>query len=430
MSKIIGKNYYYIKFELESPLSVGSGEKEESDKDILVDSLGYPFIPASSMTGVYREVLGETTAEKSFGRRLKSDQEEDGNLDESRIITYDAVLADSDEQRKFYIGKRDMVQLDEYKTAMKGKKFDFQILEPNTQMLTYIEENIYEGEQPEQSIEQILYIWKTRGLCFGTKTKRGYGVTKAADIKKIEFPEIKNSQWIDFDIYDSACWNAAEVWEPESELNTDYSKGFQIEMKLKQKGGLSIREYSTNVNEVDYAQLTLKTDKKTAVIPGTSWAGVFRAQMKKLGMSEACLNELFGSLKKELGIRSKLSFSESQIKDGSDKIFTRNAIDRFTGGTIQGALYKDSTRYLGTTDLKITCSSLDAAAPEEVSSILAAAIMDLHYGFMAVGGLTAIGRGLFEISKLKINGEDIVIDFDTVKTKLEQSLQKSDCRRD
>ena len=125
MSKIIGKNYYYIKFKLDSPLSVGSGEKEESDKDILVDSLGYPFIPASSLTGVYREVLGETTAEKSFGRRLKFAQEEseeiqleayetsnaemhpnakkktlkDGLLDESRIITYDAVLADSDEQK-------------------------------------------------------------------------------------------------------------------------------------------------------------------------------------------------------------------------------------------------------------------------------------------------------------------------------------------
>ena len=39
---------------------------------------------------------------------------------------------------------------------------------------------------------------------------------------------------------------------------------------------------------------------------------------------------------------------------------------------------------------------------------LAATITDLHYGFLAVGGETSIGHGLFEI--IKINGSYVTGD--------------------
>ena len=62
MSKIRKiKKYYRIEFELTSPLAVGSGENNLTDKDIVRDSRGIPYIPGSSLAGVYRSLFaGET----------------------------------------------------------------------------------------------------------------------------------------------------------------------------------------------------------------------------------------------------------------------------------------------------------------------------------------------------------------------------------
>ena len=39
---------------------------------------------------------------------------------------------------------------------------------------------------------------------------------------------------------------------------------------------------------------------------------------------------------------------------------------------------------------------------------MAAAILDLDGGYMAVGGLTAVGRGLFRANKISVDGDTIL----------------------
>ena len=98
--------------------------------------------------------------------------------------------------------------------------------------------------------------------------------------------------------------------------------------------------------------------------------------------------------------RSKITFSESQIKGGAFKELTRTAIDRFTGGAADGALYTEETYYGGESDLKIMIKSKEI--DEDFKNVLSAAIADLHGGYLAVGGLTAVGRGLFKVTA--VNG--------------------------
>ena len=46
-------------------------------------------------------------------------------------------------------------------------------------------------------------------------------------------------------------------------------------------------------------------------------------------------------------------------------------------------------------------------------------LKDLHFGYLAVGGLTAVGRGLFEIEKITVDGIDVtgkITSPDTVLT--------------
>ena len=103
---------------------------------------------------------------------------------------------------------------------------------------------------------------------------------------------------------------------------------------------------------------------------------------------------------KKIKEQSGILFSESIVKDGHPKVISRTAIDRFSGGVIDAALYTERTQYGGTTNLEIRfCKGKPS---DVVLRALAASIADLHAGILAVGGLTAVGRGLFKVTN--ING--------------------------
>lgn len=72
MKKI--KKYYRIEFQLTSPLSVGSGENYITDKDIIKDSRGIPYIPGTSLAGIYRSLFSKKTAETYFGPELTQER--------------------------------------------------------------------------------------------------------------------------------------------------------------------------------------------------------------------------------------------------------------------------------------------------------------------------------------------------------------------
>ena len=101
--------------------------------------------------------------------------------------------------------------------------------------------------------------------------------------------------------------------------------------------------------------------------------------------------------KKKNKQKSKIRFSESMIQNAIPRKLSRNAIDRFTGGTVNGALFTEITYYGGNTDLVIGIDE-SIEISDRLAKALAASIVDLHYGFMVVGGETSIGRGLFSIT--------------------------------
>ena len=191
-----------------------------------------------------------------------------------------------------------------------------------------------------------------------------------------------------------------------------------------QKGAISIRRYTTAVKksetvaQPDFEQLTAhdyegrtstdKTVRCVPVIPGTSWSGAFRHRMKEFGIDTSSEKSLFGYMPKDNNAvkkRSQISFSESRLRNAKEKILSRNAIDRFSGGTKDGALFTEKTYYGGDTELVIRWHRKMNDVEKQA---LAATITDLHYGFLAVGGETSIGHGLFEI--IKINGSYVTGD--------------------
>lgn len=431
------RKYYKIRFQLTSPLSVGCGKNQVTDSDIILDSRGLPYIPGTSLAGVYRRLFSEKTAETYFGanlteERIRTSSGEGRNvLTESRIAVYDACLVPG---KQYVITKRDRVALDEYKVALPGAKFDFQILEPGAEFVTYIEQTMERDE--EQYIgNEIAYAWQQGSIRLGARTGKGYGATKSVEIFQCRFDLADKKdldRWLSFDLYGTDQWipdDAPVCMSREADSSERVrleqackAAGIHLQEKrlvcirigLKQAGGLSVRQYTTDVGEADYMQMKRKDG--VPVIPGTSWAGAFRAQMGRLNPAFArgsAMSELFfGKLKgkkAEESSKTRITFSESELEKEKWVTYTRNAIDRFTGGTVDGALYTERTCYDGTTQLGILCdfSGLEEEKIRNFGKTLAGAILDLHHGFLPVGGLTSVGHGLFRVTEVAVDQEKI-----------------------
>ena len=59
IQKITKKVYYRIEFTLKSPLSIGSGDNSNTDRDIILNSQRKPYIPGSAIAGVVSHALSE-----------------------------------------------------------------------------------------------------------------------------------------------------------------------------------------------------------------------------------------------------------------------------------------------------------------------------------------------------------------------------------
>lgn len=377
------KIYYKIKFSNISALSIGSGENVFSDKDVIRNVLGKPYIPGSSLAGVYRTMFNVDEQNRYFGS-LKS-----GDIDRqnSKIIIYDANIMGN-----YKISIKHGVALDENKTSIDGCKMDIEVIEPGAQFITYIE-----IDDIDEIGDTIIEEWASNNLTIGAKTSRGLGVCKLESVKRTIFvlPD-EAEKWYKFNMYD----NQEGAWE-KYDLTPVNKQDKTIRLLLKLDGGVSIREYTTATKQggdsnksdavPDYENLKYKRAGGIfPYIPGTSWAGAFRHHM--LLVNKDLTEEIFGSTKK----KSSIHFSDTEIIGFKEKIISRNAIDRFSGGTKKGALYTEKFIYGGEVHLNIKLHG----EYEGVENLLAYAITDLHYGLLSVGGLTSIGRGIFKVEKI------------------------------
>lgn len=388
----MNRAYYLMQLVLTSPMSVGSGESRYTDHDIALDSRGLPFIPATAIAGVFRHYLGENLTEL-FGCI-------DGKGEPSHVIFYDAC-----ETRHTFTTIRDCVRMnDGEKTAKDGAKFDLQAEETNAVFEAVIELDEI-GCRYTELIESAIAALNSGILRFGKKTSRGYGAVKVSELYKAEFTLPNDAdKWLGFDMF--ACGDSC--YSKTSPAEYSGLKYTRILLNLSQNGGISIREYSTERQEskekqgANFKQMSLNSG--VPVIPGTSWAGAFRSRYTDFCGAVKC-RELFGYVdEKTLDSRaSRITFSESQISGYTEKLITRNAVDRFSGGVKDSALFSERAVFNGKSSLEIT---IKKATDEELSAVCAV-ICDLDRGYLAVGGLTSVGRGLFSVDSVFINGAEV-----------------------
>ena len=296
--------------------------------------------------------------------------------------------------------------------------------------------DINEKVKADEVLINIAKIWKETDIRFGAKTTRGFGKICNVEIIRRSFELVKNpdngiEDWLEFNLFDDESWKVGDSYEDMLKtLNEDkkwtLKDSKKLSLKLKLEGGLSIRRYSTECSDEesspDQEQLTtIKFDKnespeEVAVIPGTTWAGAIGHRMEELidcskvkkferGKDDIQTYYYFGTVNSKVKEKSLIYFNESKLTGGQFKKMSRIAIDRFLGSTAEGALFTEKIYIGGETILDIGFGDPYNTAvvySDDFINAFAGTLTDLHEGYLAVGGATSVGRGIFSI--LEING--------------------------
>ena len=451
-NKICERLCVKITASLDAPLLIGSGEEEHTDADVVVNEQGQPYIPGSALAGAMRRYMcgidddeipvgmGKkmTPADWLFGAPKNG---EAGEVDDrqSRIFVYDAQLLDD---AKIQI--RDGVKLDENKTAVAMGKYEMEIVERGASLVLRFEIiereewlEIFESKEKIQEknmawIQWLLHGFDSGELRLGGRNNRGFGKIAIKDVYVKVFDMSKAYQtWLNWD------WNQPDAFQGAQRVEIVNKNQLEhcLEIPLSIPDTLLVRSYKTSFSrengQADYVQLTVGGEGKQAVIPGSSWAGAFRSHLVKIiremgadsgfEKTQKMLEPLFGSWisgeEKEQDLKpSRLVFEETLVEGGHGLPTARNAIDRFTGGTVQGALYEEIPWVQGAGLLRIRWRKDRISDEKELTEaaicgVLLWAIKDLQAGFLAVGGETAVGRGICMEPKIplsiKFDGQEL-----------------------
>ncbi len=453
-------SYYQLCFKLASPMLIGNGKSENTDNDILLGSDKKPYIPATSISGVLRRLVSPSEADTIFGCVKTIEEigciktiEENGNSKIVAAIESPVIISDATTDESTYITERDNVALDEYKVAKDnrieggkaGAKYKYEVVQPGVTFIATAEISCANYETANK-FEKLLAKAYSGGLCFGAKTTRGLGVVTLTIHKKTFDLDKALDKWLDFDPFEKDAFDGIEPMVFPEAFSDDK---LQIVLDLAQTGGLSIRYYTGEIGgdneaKIKSSPLLVRADANEdenptgdyisdmhtpsnislPVIPGTSWAGAIRHRFSELVNDDRLVNSIFGYVdnavgksKAESAIKSKISFSETVLHYGKPKTLTRIAVDRFSGSVKDRALLTEQSVFYGKGDLVIR---VDKTLEKKALYALMAVIADLHNGYLAVGGETAIGRGMFKIEEMQINGKPVSpVCFDNMKEVLD-----------
>jgi len=436
-----GKIILKANLELISPLMIGSGESEISDRDILLNKEGKPFIPASSFMGKLYNELSSDKKKKYFGQKKagENDKNEEENKAESSkfehqsyIICDDLHLSD-DSVKNTAI--RDGIRINpETGLVEKETKFDYQVLEPGNHFALEMSINVEPDDNYndcKELMKNIVNVLSNRQFALGGKTSSGFGNLQAQNIKVMEYDFADKKQAAAYLLKKETENLFSEYIEENPMLNDE----FRINASFQIVNSFLIRSYSKTPYGSDATQI--KCGDKF-VLPGTSLRGALRARAQKIlnllwenkkDEVDMFIAALFGTTslekKNEYSVPSSLYVSETVIDNVKCEMQNRIQIDRFTGGTIESALF-DSMPVFPVPNDEAQLVNLTLTIHKPLPSqkgLLLLLLKDLYTSELPIGGEKNVGRGLLKGTKATVTNGDKSIHFSDFED-IDEATQK------
>lgn len=395
---IIGKVRIHGTVKLGSPVLIsagGAGEewRHESDIYVLRDKKERPFIPGTSIAGVLRRYvrdIDDRLEDLLFGYADRAD----GSL-QSAVNIKDIVLEHAE------ITVRDGVSIDAYTgTGIAGAKYNYEAVERGAEGELDMSVTIrsYHAQQYpglKDAVKRIADLL-AGGIRLGALTSKGFGFVQCrnvqADFYDFHRPEDVRDWLLKKAPSDRYRGNKADM--EASPLN------FLVQGEFALKTSLLVRDGDVGGDD-DVHAVQLKSGDDF-LIPGTTVKGVLRHQamyiLRRLGKSEQTIRDLMGYADKESQKKSRFITAETYFRDGAvEAKQTRNAIDRFTGSTIESKLFAEKPVWPVKKHAPVLRIAFAIEHCSDWEAGLALLLLkDLWNGRTAVGGGAAVGRGYLQ----------------------------------
>ncbi|AFZ18417.1 RAMP superfamily CRISPR-associated protein [Allocoleopsis franciscana] len=428
---------------LDTPTCLGNGDADSpTDLPLLRDSISnHALLTGSSIAGALRNYLRECNkgynvsdrrhdlTTKLFGDLFAYENEK--TLTEAEKIE----LRSNDTQSSLIINDalsvapikaelRDGVKINSVtRTAQDKAKYDLELLEAGTQFPLCLELLIDKETDEAELVKAIALALhglessnrsKSGEICIGMKKRRGFGRCYVENWQVWQFnlqdPK-ERINWLNFEHWSTGLLSdypthqsIATALGVSLDEEEDRRDRFLIHATFKLVGSLLIRSgQDTPGLAPDVVHLKSHRPGETDPVPvlsGTSLAGVLRHRAERiintLNKPTTIIDEIFGfdfsKDKSKEAKASRLVVGESIVKDTADLVQTRIAIDRFTGGTYQGALFQEQPIFgQGDDNLKI---ELELRDPKNYEiGLLLLLLKDLWTQDLPVGGASSVGRG-------------------------------------
>lgn len=448
MSNTIFTHRFIARFvvEADTPLFVGSGNHSLL-KDALVqtDINGLPMIPGTSLAGVLRHsftgsdfansIFGDSAA-KGAGSRLKVSAAymmlSDTKVSEGIL----EKVSETTLSKYTHLPSRQHVRINEKGTAEKNGLFDNEVVYKGTRFVFELElkGTVSDTENWQAIINQVL----SPTFRIGSGTRNGYG-----SLKVLRYFEKA------FDLTDEKSFKEYLAFEPSFNDNTLKLNTIPVESNTAENSNFTT--FTLNLkpdlffvfsegfgdDEADnkpltedvaiYADNRISFEKQT-VLPASSIKGAISHRvafhynkLKKqfsdegngtIGTQNEAVFELLGAEGGNNNREAKagnifindLYYTEKQINN--NKIFNHVAIDRFTGGAMDGALFSEKVSNLLEESIRFSVFVKNANYNEWVIKSIEETLTDICKGLLPLGGMTTKGHGMFTGS-LSENGKEI-----------------------
>ncbi|TFV94467.1 hypothetical protein E4S40_10625 [Algoriphagus kandeliae] len=438
MGKTIIKYIARFMIEAETPLFIGSGQSTLL-KDALVqkDANGFPMIPGTSLAGVLRHSFSKTVNSETVSNLFGDSKGGDTGtgslikispalmmLDESQV-SEGLLLNDKWEKLRIQFDNlpvRQHVRITEKGVAEKNGLFDNEVIFKGTRFVFELELTDFSGEL-ENDWKRILESISSPDFRIGAGSRNGYGSLKVLKSQKLKFDlRSQMNQYLSLSpSFNEIDWTQTSIEESKIEEETFSKTNYLLKLKpdpffLFGSGNGDEDVDNTPVEEevVVYTSEGIQFQKQT-LVPGSSikgaishrvafyynkemnrWAGSDNASV---GIENEAVTALFGKAGK--GEKEPTAgkvyindvfLNQDQVKN--DKIFNHVAIDRFTGGALEGALFSEKVSYLTDDELEINLF-LESDVDQIYKQAFENTLEDICKGLLPLGGMTTKGHGIF-----------------------------------
>jgi len=434
---------------LKTPARFGAGQAMPGqakvvDMPLLRDPKeGAPLLTGASIAGALRSYLrdwelgyekklpedGHSLVQLLFGDVLEKDSRESWLVVEDAYGKPPAEFANAETRR---VETRQGVSIDpKTRTAgmdEKGRGFlyDYELLVAGTYFPLHLELALPDDNDQQAQLKEALAI-ALNGFING---EIGMGGHKRRGMGRCQ---MENWQIMDYDLQTPAGLLAWLEEKPVAILKgasisdqlgvrlppaDDLRRWFSLDASFSLQSSLLIRSSQDQADAPDLVQLqAARQGKQRPILSGTSLAGALRSRALRIAKTviadqaraEKLVDDIFGTRdidakdRRKADVRSSRAVvHEHEIENEYERVQSRVAIDRFTGGSYPGALFDQQPVYgkKGASHVKI---EVQLRRPQDDHiGLLLYLLKDLWTGDLPLGGEASVGRGRLVGSKAEL----------------------------